>query len=189
MNNVLRRARAWAWPLGPMALGIAGVAATAALAADLPADVAARVEKAKQHLVQLAADPAVVTAVKEANSKGPGDMSNGKWIGLGDTDPAVKTALDTAISHQIARWEKSDDSVNKIVLRDQKGNLVGASTRPLIFNNAKVPVFSNAIKGQPWAAGEVKPDTSTQIPSVHVSAPVLDGGKPIGVLHAGVTAK
>lgn len=179
MQNIVRHAAAWAICL----------CAAPVHAAELPADVSAKVDKAKQHLVQLAADPAVVTAVKEANAKGPGDMTNGRWIGLGDTDPAVKAALSTAISQQITRWEKSDDTVNKIVLRDQKGNLVGASTRPLIFNNAKVPVFSNAIKGQPWAAGEIKPDTSTQIPSVHVAAPVLDGGKPIGVLHAGVTAK
>lgn len=182
MNKIFRHASAWTWPL-------AICLATSAAHAELPADVAAKVEKAKQHLVQLAADPAVVTAVKEANSKGPGDMSNGKWIGLGDTDPAVKATLATSISQQIAKWEKSDEGVNKIVLRDQKGNLVGASTRPLIFNNAKVPVFSNTIKGQPWSSSEIKPDTSTQIPSVHVAAPVLDGGKPIGVLHAGVTAK
>lgn len=183
MIKVLRRTAAWTWPLAIC------LAASAAHAAELPAEVGAKVEKAKEHLVRLAAEPAVISAVKEANAKGPGDMSNGKWIGLSDSDAEVKTALNTPISQQIAKWEKADDTVNKIVLRDQKGNLVGASTRPLIFNNAKVPVFANAIKGQPWSASEIKPDTSTQIPSVHVAAPVLDGGKPIGVLHAGVTAK
>lgn len=157
--------------------------------ADLPPDVAAKVEKAKKRLVDLAADPTVVAAVRDANGHDHGGMNNGKWIELGDADPAVKTTITNKVSLQIARWEQADDTVNKIVLRDQKGNLVGASTRPLIFNNANRPVFANAIKGQPWNAGEVKPDTTTQVPSVHVSAPVLDGGKAIGVLHAGVTAK
>jgi hypothetical protein len=166
-----------------------GLAAPFTLAADLPAGVAAKVEKAKKRLVELAADPGVVAAVREANTNGPGGMTNGKWIGLSDSDPAVKNVLSNKISVQIAKWEQGDDTLNKIVLRDEKGFLVGASTRPLIFNNVKVPVFSNAIKGQPWSASEIKPDTSTQIPSVHVAAPVLDGGKPIGVLHAGVTAK
>jgi hypothetical protein len=160
-----------------------------ARAGELPSEVAVKVEKAKKRLTELAADPAVLAAVREANGHDTGGMNNGKWIELSDADPAVKTTLTSKVSQQIAKWEQADDTVNKIVLRDQKGNLVGASTRPLIFNNANRPVFANAIKGQAWAAGEIKPDTSTQIPSVHVAAPVLDGGKPIGVLHAGVTAK
>lgn len=156
--------------------------------AELPPDVATKVEKAKKRLVDLAADPAVVAAVRDSNGREPG-MNNGKWIDLADADPAVKAAITSKVSLQIAKWEQADDTVNKIVLRDQKGNLVGASTRPLIYNNANRPVFANAIKGQPWNAGEIKPDTTTQVPSVHVSAPVMDGGKAIGVLHAGVTAK
>jgi len=160
-----------------------------AAAGELPPDVQAKVEKAKKRLVELAADPAVLAAVREANSHDAGGMNNGKWIELADTDPAVKATLTSKVSTQIAKWEQSDDTVNKILLRDQKGNLIGASVRPLIFNNANRPVFANAIKGQAWAANEVKPDTTTQVPSVHVAAPVLDGGKPIGVIHAGVTAK
>lgn len=168
---------------------LACLLAPAAYAGELPSDVAAKVEKAKKRLTELAADPAVLAAVREANGHDTGGMNNGKWIELSDSDAAVKSTLTSKVSLQIAKWEQADDTVNKIVLRDQKGNLVGASTRPLIFNNANRAVFSNAIKGQAWSAGEIKPDTSTQIPSVHVAAPVLDGGKTIGVLHAGVTAK
>jgi hypothetical protein len=184
MKSTLRRTTSAVLFIAALA-GLTGVTQ----AGELPVDVAAKVDKAKARLVELAADPTVIAAVREANTHGPGDMNNGRWIGLGDSDPAVKTVLTSKISLQIAKWEQSDDTVNKIVLRDQKGFLVGASTRPLIFNNAKVPVFSNTIKGQPWSASEVKPDTTTQVPSVHVAAPVLDGGRPIGVLHAGVTAK
>jgi hypothetical protein len=158
-------------------------------AGSLPADVQTKVDRARKHLVDLASDPGVVAAVREANGRDTSGMNNGKWIELPDTDPAVKATLTTRMSQQIAKWEQADDTVNKIILRDQKGNLIAASVRPLIFNNANRPVFANAIKGQPWNAEEIKPDTSTQIPSVHVSAPVIDGGKPIGVLHAGVTAK
>lgn len=161
----------------------------AARAADLPADVQAKVEKAKKRLVELAADAGVVAAVREANNHDAGGMTNGKWVDLGDADPAVKAILGSKVSAQIAKWEQSDETVNKLILRDQKGNLVAASVRPLIFNNASRPVFANPIKGQAWAAGEIKPDTSTQIPSVHVAAPVMDGGKPIGVLQSAVTAK
>ena len=50
------------------------------------------------------------------------------------------------------------------------------------------PAAINALKGQAWADTEVKPDPTTQIKSVQVSAPVLDGGKAIGILHGSVTA-
>jgi len=163
--------------------------AAPAQASELPPDVQAKVEKAKKHLIELAADPGVVAAVREANARGATGMTNGKWVDLGDADPAVKAILTSKISARIAQWEQADNTVNKLILRDQKGNLIGANVRPLIFNNSSRPVFANPIKGQAWAAGEIKPDTSTQIPSVHVAAPVIDDGKAIGVLHAGVTAK
>lgn len=174
--------------LACLALAVASVQ-PAAWAADLPADVQAKVEKAKKRLVELAADAAVVAAVRDANHRDAGGMTNGKWVDLADGDPAVKAILGSKVSAQIAQWEKSDETVNKLILRDQKGNLVAASVRPLIYNNASRPVFAHPIKGEAWAAGEIKPDTSTQIPSVHVAAPVMDGGKAIGVLQSAVTAK
>lgn len=160
-----------------------------ALAAELPADVVAKVEKAKKRLSEMAADPALVAAVREANGKDAGGMNNGKWVDLPDSDPAVKAVLSTKASALIIKWESADGTINKLMLRDQKGNIVAASTKPLLFNNVNRPQFANALKGQAWVAGEIKPDATTQVPSVQIGVPVLDGGKPIGVLHAGVTAK
>lgn len=165
------------WPAGPAA------------AAELPADVAAKVAQAKRKLVELAANPTVVAAVREANERAASGMTNGKWLDLPDSDPAVRTVVASKVSAQIVAWEAADQTINKLVLRDQKGNLVGASVKPLLYNNAPRPQFINPMKGQPWAADEIKPDPTTQIPGVHVGVPVMDGGKPIGVLHAGVTAK
>lgn len=158
-------------------------------AGAISAELQAKLEKAKKVLVERAADPGIVAAVREANTQGPGAMNNGKWIDLDEGAPAVKAMLATKTSRQIAAWEQADSTMNKIVLRDDKGNLVAASARPLIFNNANRPVFAKAIVGQPWIAAEIKPDPTTQIPSVHVAAPVMDGGKAIGVLHAGVSAE
>jgi hypothetical protein len=166
------------------------LAPPAAANGSLPADLQAKVEKAKKLLVERAADPGVVAAVRDANTRGPGGMSNGKWIELEDGAPAVKTLLATGTSRQIAAWEAADKTINKIVLRDNKGNLVAASVRPLIFNNANRAVFTKPFEAQQaWSAGEIKPDPTTQIPSVHVAAPVMDGGKAIGVLQAGVSAQ
>lgn len=172
---------------GTLALAVAGT--LSAQAGDLPADLAAKVAAETKRLVQMAADPLVVAAVREANGHDTSGMNNGKWTDIPDSDPAVKTVTANKVGVQIAKWEGADDAINKLVLRDQKGNAVGASAKPLLFNNANRPQFVQAMKGQPWIAPEVKPDPLTQVPSVQVGVPVLDGGKPIGVLHAGVSAK
>jgi hypothetical protein len=179
-------------PLFPkmmLTFALAAAMAAPAQAAELPADVASKVAAVTKQLVQLAADPAIVSAAKEANGRDAGSMNNGKWADIADADPAVKAIISGKVGAQIAKWEAANDAVNKLVLRDQKGNVVGASAKPLLFNNASRPQFANAMKGQPWAAAEVKSDPTTQIPSVQVGVPVMDGGKAIGVLHAGVTAK
>lgn len=173
--------------LGTVALAVA--AAFPARAAELPADLAVKVAEVTKRLVLLASDPSVVTAVREANGRDTGGMNNGKWADVADTDPAVKSVTGGKAGTQIAKWETADNAMNKLVLRDQKGNVIAASAKPLLYNNASRPQFVNAMKGQPWAATEVKPDPTTQVPSVQVGVPVIDGGKPIGVLHAGVSAK
>ena len=179
-------------PLFPkmmVTFALAAAIAAPAQAGELPANVASKVEAVTKQLVQLAADPMIVSAVKEANGRDAGGMNNGKWSDIADTDPAVKGITSSKVGAQITKWEAADDAINKLVLRDQKGNVVGASAKPLLFNNASRPQFANAMKGQRWAAAEVKSDPTTQIQSVQVGVPVMDGGKAIGVLHAGVTAK
>lgn len=186
MNRFHRRAAV----LAASFLAIASLASPALANGNLPAELQARIDKAKKLLVERAADPGVVAAVREANTRGPGAMTNGKWIELEEGAPPVKAMLATSTSRQIAAWEAADKSINKMVLRDNKGNLVAASVRPLIFNNVNRAVFTKPFEGQQaWSAGEIKPDPTTQIPSVHVAAPVMDGGKAIGVLQAGVSAQ
>ena len=74
------------------------------------------------------------------------------------------------------------------MLRDEKGNLVASSTKPLLFSIPARPAYLMAMKAQVWSATEIKPDPSTGIKSVQASAPVMDGGKVIGVIHTGITA-
>jgi hypothetical protein len=158
--------------------------------AALPADIQTKVETYKKKLVDWSANPAIVKAVKESNAKGgtlPG-MTNGKWDELAESDPAIQGILANPASKLVQQWE-ADKGINKLFVRDEKGNMVAGSGKSLIYNAAARPPFKEAMKGKAWNAQEVKPDPTTQIKSVHVSAPVLDGGKVIGVMHTAVTAE
>ena len=74
-------------------------------------------------------------------------------------------------------------------MRDQKANVIAGSSKTLLFNNGSRPAAVQALKGQAWMDNEIKPDPTTQIKSVQISAPILDGGKAIGILHGSVTAE
>lgn len=170
---------------------IAGLAlnGSAALAVEtLPPAAQAKTDLYKKKLVEWAANPTIVAATKEANAKGAlAGMTNVKWNDLDEKDAAVKAFETSAAGTLIRKWEE-DKGINKLVLRDEKANLVAASTKPLLFSIPARPAYVMAIKGQVWAAAEIKPDPSTGIKSVQASAPVMDGGKVIGVIHAGITA-
>jgi hypothetical protein len=162
-------------------------ASVSAFAADFSAATQSKVEKYKQKLVEWAANPVIVNAVKEANAKGPlAGMTNAKWQDVNDSDAVVKSFLESKSGLLVKKWEE-DPAINKLVARDEKGNLVAASTKPLLFNNAARPVYTNAIKGQVWVDSKITPDPTTQIKGVQASAPVLDGKKVIGVLHLAIT--
>jgi len=157
------------------------------VAAELPAPLQAKVDKYKQKLVEWAANPVIVSAVKEANGKGGlSGMSNSKWLEVADKDPVVMGFVTSKAGALVSKWDDENKEVDKLVVRDEKGNLVAASTKPLLYNNAVRPVFMNAIKGQAWSDTKVLPDPTTQIKSVQASAPVMDGGKVIGVIHVGI---
>lgn len=155
-----------------------------------PADLDAKVQAYKQKLVEWAADPTIVKAVKQSNANGgtiPG-MNNGKWDELPESDAQITAILNTPASKLVKQWE-ADKGINKLFVRDEKGNMVAGSGKSVIYNAAARPPFKEAMKGKPWNADEVKPDPTTQIKSVHVSAPILDGGAVIGVIHTAVTAE
>ncbi|HEY9098087.1 MAG TPA: hypothetical protein VIN38_04375 [Thiobacillus sp.] len=162
---------------------------TGALAADgLPTIMQGKVDSYTKKLVDWAANPVIVAAVKEANAKGPGAMTNGKWNDLDEKDPAVMAYQTNKAGVIVGKWE-DDKGINKLIVRDEKGNIVASSSKPLIFNNASRPAFANPIKGQAWSASEIKPDPTTGVRSVQAGAPVMDGGKVIGVIHAGISAE
>jgi hypothetical protein len=187
MMRVLPRPAALA---GMAVLAIALAWQASQVHAALPDNVQAKVETYKKKLVEWAAHPTIVKAVRESNAKGgplPG-MNNGKWDALSDTDPLVTGLLSTPASTLVKQWE-ADKNINKLFVRDEKGNMVAGSAKSLLYNASARPPFKEGMKGKPWGADEIKPDPTTQIKSVHISAPILDGGGVIGIIHSAVTAE
>lgn len=152
-------------------------------------EVQAKVDQYKKKLQEWAANPVIIAAAKEANAKGgavPG-MTNAKWDELNDADPVVK-GLQTSAAGKLLTKLEEDKGISKLYVRDEKGNLVAGSNKPILFNNAARPPFKNAIGGKVHADAEAKADPTTQKKSVQASVPIMDGGKPIGVLHTAVNA-
>lgn len=158
-----------------------------ARADSLPPEVQAKIDLYKKRLIDWAANPTIVAAAKIANAKGAlAGMGNAKWTDMEDKDPVVLAFQSNDAGKLISKWDE-DKGLSKLYLRDEKGNLVAASNKPLLYNNASKPWVANPLKdGKPWSAAEIKPDPATQIKGVHLSVPVLDGGKAIGVLHTSV---
>jgi hypothetical protein len=151
--------------------------------------VQGKVDTYKKKLVEWAATPAVVAAVKESNAKGGlvAGMTNAKWDELADSDPVVKGFQTNVVGKLLSKWEE-DKTLDKLYVRDEKGNLVAGSNKPLLYNNGNRPPFKNGLAGA-WNDNVVKPDPTTQKKTVQVSVPVVDGGKNIGVLQTAVVAE
>lgn len=185
-------ARSYAKQLAFMLLAAAVMAlpAMTAHANAIDPALAGKVETYKKKLVEWAADPVVVNAVKEANAKGgiPG-MDNAKWEGLSESDPLVTATQSNEAGKLMKKLEADNKELVKLYVRAAQGHLVAASNKPLIYNVSSRPPFKAAIGGEPWSAKEVKPDPATEIKSVQIAVPILDGGKVIGVLHSAVIAK
>ena len=156
--------------------------------AQLPANVAEKIEYYKAMLSQWATNSTIVDAVKASNTAGGLDpsMTNEMWDDLLENDPTVTRYKNSAAGKLLTDWEMHQ-SIDKLYVRDMKGRLVAMSqTKPLLYDLSTRPGFVNTMQGQAWVDTEIKPDPTTQTLSVQLRVPILDSGKPIGIIHTGV---
>lgn len=165
--------------------------AGAAGAADITPKMQPKLDTYKKQAAAWAADPEIVKAVKEANAKGAiAGMGNAKWRDLKEGDPIVQEFITNPTGQLLTKWLKADEKgINKIVLSGNKSHRVAFTSMPAIYIGKGKPNFDVSFKdGKVWQQGESKPDPSTNIESVQVSAPVKDGDTVIGVLLVSLTA-
>jgi len=168
-------------------LGLAGNAT----AGDITPKMQPKIDTHKKQAAAWAADPAIVKAVKEANAKGPIEgMGNAKWRELKESDPLVQGFVTNPTGQLLTQWMKADaHGINKIVLSGDKSQRVAFTSMPAIYIGKGRPNFDVSMNdGKVWQQDDSKPDPSTNIDTVQISAPVKDGGKVIGVLLVSLTA-
>ena len=168
-------------------LGLTGRAA----AGDITPKMQPKIDTYKKQAASWAADPLIVKAVKEANAKGPiPEMGNAKWRELKETDPVVADFVTNPTGQLLTKWMNADaKGINKVVLSGDKSQRVAFTSMPAIYIGKGRPNFDTSMNdGKVWQQDESKPDPSTNIDTVQISAPVKDGGKVIGVLLVSLTA-
>ena len=165
-------------------LGIGGVAS----AADITPKMQQKIDVYKKKAVEWAADAKLIEAVKQSNAQGP-VMANAKWRELKETDPAVQGLITSPTGQLLTQWMNADaKGINKIVLSGDKSHRVAFTSMPAIYLGKGKPNFDTSMDdGKVWQQDESKPDPSTNIDTVQISAPVKDGGKVIGVLLVSLT--
>lgn len=164
--------------------------ACTAWAGDVTAKMQPRIDAYKKQAVAWAADPLIVKAVKESNAAGPIPMmGNAKWRELKEDDPIVSGLVTNPGGQLLTKWMNADaKGINKIVLSGDKSHRVAFTSMPAIYIGKGRPNFDEAFGGKVWQQGESKPDPSTNIDTVQISAPVKDGSTVIGVLLVSLTA-
>ncbi|QLQ03322.1 MAG: hypothetical protein HZY77_11550 [Thiobacillus sp.] len=159
-------------------------------AADVTPKMQPKIDTYKKQAAMWAMDPVIVKAVKESNAKGPIPMlGNAKWRELKESDPIVKGLVDNPAGQRLTKWMNADPKgINKIVLSGDKSHRVAFTSMPAIYIGKGKPNFDESFSGKMWQQGESKPDPSTNIESVQISAPVKNGNDVIGVLLVSLTA-
>ncbi len=173
-----------------VAVAVVALLPVMALAAgfEITPAVQAELDRQKQVVAGWAADPVIVSAVKEQNARGPiAGMDNPKWKTTRRSDPVVK-AFQTSPAGQFlrARLAASNGAFSEAFLNGSKGEKVAFAEKTTSYIHAgqakhDVPYTT----GKAWQ-GKPEFDESSQTYAVQVSVPVLDGGKPIGSLVVGV---
>jgi hypothetical protein len=153
----------------------------------------ADVDKAMPTIKKIAADPAVVKAIKAQNAKkmSMADIKalDEKWIASKGIPDFVKPYLENDCAKALASYKGQLALIEAFAMDDQ-GGLVGSIAKTSDYWQGDEDKWSKTYSAGAGAVFVDKPkfDESSQTYSVQVSVPVLEGGKPIGALTVAVAA-
>lgn len=132
-------------------------------------------------------DAVIVKAVQAHNASLPPDqaaMTGDQWKTLSILDPFVKTFS----SNEAAQFLKSKkiDTVPKVFVNGADGLKVAFLAKTADWNHKGKPKHDLPMTGKNWQ-GTIEVDPTTGLQQIQISVPVLDNGKPIGSLVAGLS--
>lgn len=160
---------------------------TAVQAQSLEAAVQTKVDAKMKEAQTWAADPSIISAVKQQNATLPADigsMNQDKWKSLSILDPFVRSFSKNPAGAFLK--SKKTDVVIESFLSDANGVKVAFLSKPTNWSHKGKPKHDVPMTGKTWQ-GPVEVDESTGLQSVQVAVPVLDGDKAIGSLVVGLS--
>lgn len=150
------------------------------------------VDLAQSTLSKLGTDPVIVRAVKTENTKGKTleqiKAQDKKWLATPGIADFMKALMDNECGKHLIDIKKKADYYSEIFVTDNQGANVCMSDKTTDYWQGDEPKFTESFrdgKGTLYIS-DVKFDDSTQSYLVHVSVPVRDTDKTIGVLVIGV---
>ncbi len=178
--------------IAPVLLAIASlIPASAKLDPALRAQVEARVPVVQQW----ASDPIVVQAVRDANAS-PRTMEeieaiNRDWEAATGVTPFMRALIDHPAARRLKELRSSSPEIQEAFLTDAVGANVAITNKTSDFFQGDEVQYLEAFNGGKGGVhiGELSLDESIHSYSIHLGVPVLDQGKPIGVLLAAVNVE
>lgn len=159
-------------------------------ASRITPEMQAALDKQAQVIAQWAANPVLVAAVKAQNAKGPlPGVTNAQWRKTSPDIPLIQAFQKNAAGVWLAKKIAASNGLfREAFLSAAQGEKVAFAEKPTQYIHKGEPKFDTAMKGHPWQ-GKPEWDKSSGSHSVQLTTPVLDRGKPIGVLAVGVSMK
>jgi len=157
----------------------------------LKAEVEARVTIVRQW----AADPIVIQAVREANAS-PRSMEeietiNREWEEATGVTDFMRNLIEHPAARRLKELRSSSPEIQEAFLTDALGANVAITNKTSDFYQGDEVQYLEAFNQGKGGThiGELALDESIHSYSIHVGVPVLDQGKPIGVLLAAVNVE
>jgi hypothetical protein len=165
---------------------VLGLAHTSVQARAVDPVMQAKIDAQVKSLQALASDPAIVNAVKARNASTPAAcqaMTQDKWAALPPFDAFVLSFSGNSVGEVLKA--KKNQVVAEMFVSAADGTKVGFTGKTSNWSHKGKPKHDVPMTGKTWQ-GEIEMDQSTGLQQIQIAVPVVDGGKPIGSVVAGL---
>ena len=161
----------------------------------LDAELKAQVEARISVVERWASDPILVQAVREAN-RSPRSMDeieavNREWEAATGVTEFMRSLIENTAARRLKELRSSNPEIQEAFLTDALGANVAITNKTSDFYQGDEVQYLEAFNQGKGGVhiGELSLDESIHSYSIHLGVPVLDQGKPIGVLLAAVNVE